>query len=240
MSENTVRRFYTEGEYAQKNPNWDMEDSPWKAAQIAALLQAHDRHPASLVEIGCGAGGVMIGLKGYYPETTMTGYDIAPDLVAIWNDTDRPDLNFVLGDYLDLDRPIPDLTLLIDVIEHLDNPFEFLENLRGKCNEVVFHFPLDLSSISVMREAPLLLVRNKVGHLHFYTRGLVVSLLEGAGYDIIDARYTGASFTAPRRGVASRLAGLVRRLVFLLNRDLGARLLGGETLMVLARPKGSR
>lgn len=35
----------------------------------------------------------------------------------------------------------------------------------------------------------------------------------------------------------TRLAGLLRRLVYAVNRDIGARLLGGETLMVLARPR---
>lgn len=239
MTENSIRRFYTEGAYANKNPNWDQEDSPWKAAQIAKLLHAHGRQPKTIVEIGCGAGGVMISLKNDYPGSQMTGYDIAPDLVNIWNNSDSQDVDFVLGDYLDIDSSIPDLTLLIDVLEHLDNPFDFLERLKNKTNEIIVHFPLDLSSISVFRETPLLRVRDKVGHLHFYTRGLAIALLENAGFEIIEARYTGAGFSAPQRRFSARAAALFRRFIFMLNRDFGARLLGGETLMVLARPKAA-
>lgn len=237
VAEDVVTRFYLSGHYAAQNPDWDTADSPWKAARIAELLRDHGRVPRTVIEVGCGAGEVMRALQSHLPGARMTGYDIAPDLERFWAKLDGADLDFVLADYLAVDVPVPDLVMLIDVIEHLGNPFDFLDRLRPKCREVVLHFPLDLSSISVLRETPLLHVRHKVGHLHFYTRGLVLALMEGAGYEVIEARYTGASFTAPQTGLKSRLAGLLRRVVFMLNRDLGARLLGGETLMVLARPK---
>lgn len=237
IAEDVVTRFYLNGGYAARNPDWDTADSPWKAAQIGDLLRDHGRAPKTVVEVGCGAGEVMRALQYHLPGARMTGYDIAPDLERFWAKLDGADLDFVLADYLAVDVPVPDLVMLIDVIEHLGNPFDFLDRLRPKCREVVLHFPLDLSSISVLRETPLLHVRHKVGHLHFYTRGLVLALMEGAGYEVIEARYTGASFTAPQTGLKSRLAGLLRWAVFMLNRDLGARLLGGETLMVLARPK---
>jgi len=74
-----------------------------------------------------------------------------------------------------------------------------------------------------------------VGHLHFYTRGLALSLLEESGFDIVDCQYTSASLEAPQRSFNTKIAGLVRRILFALNHDLGARLFGGETLMVLVK-----
>jgi len=100
----------------------------------------------------------------------------------------------------------------------------------------VFHFALDPSALSVLREEPLLRVRSKVGHLHYYTRGLALALLAECGFEVIDWRYTGATFSVPHRTWKTRLAGVFRRLAYALSKDMGVRLLGGETLIVLARP----
>ena len=80
-------------------------------------------------------------------------------------------------------------------------------------------------------------MRRKVGHLHYYTRSLALALLEECGYEVREARYTGAAFNAPQRTWKTRAASLARRAVYALGKDLGVRLLGGETLLVLARPR---
>ena len=64
--------------------------------------------------------------------------------------------------------------------------------------------------------------------------------LTECGYDIVDWRYTGATFTAPQRTWKTRLASPLRRAAYALNKDMGVRLLGGETLMLLARAKENR
>ena len=102
---------------------------------------------------------------------------------------------------------------------------------------IVIHFPLDLSVLSVLRESPLLHVRRKVGHIHYFTKGLALELLDECGFEVIDYHYTGAAISSPQRGFKSRLFGQFRRLIYFLNKDIGVRLLGGETLMVLARNK---
>ena len=82
-------------------------------------------------------------------------------------------------------------------------------------------------------------VRDKVGHLHFFTRRLAISLLVECGYEVIESCYTKASLTAPQRSLKTKIAGIIRRILFSINHDFGARLLGGETLIVLAHPKSS-
>lgn len=237
MNTDLVTRRYTSGDYSEKNPDWDASDSPWKAERVAALLDTHDLCPLSIVEIGCGAGGILANLRSRYPSAELTGYDIARGLPRLWEKHIESGIRFVLGDYFEHADVSPDLVLVLDVIEHLGNPFEFLDRLRENCRHVVFHFPLDLSVASVFREKPLLHVRRKVGHLHFYTRGLALALLEDCGFEVIEARYTGAAYTAPNRTVTTRLAGLFRRVSYALLGDTAVRLLGGQTLMVLARPR---
>lgn len=235
--DNLVTKRYTSGEYAQANPDWDSSDSPWKSEQVVALLNDHQISPATIVEIGCGAGGVLRALRERFPECSMQGFDIAPNLIELWKHHSGAGIEFNLGDYFSLSRETPELTLILDVLEHLADPHEFLAQLKKRSRYVVFHFPLDLSAISVLRETPLLHVRRKVGHIHYFSRGLALELLQECDFEVIDSRYTGASFSTPGRSLATRCAGLVRRLVRTVLGDIGVRLLGGETLIVLARPR---
>lgn len=226
---------YLNGDYAEKNPDWDSSDAVWKATKLTEILSAHGCMPSSIVEVGCGSGAVLAALQDHFPDASLAGFDIAPDAQKFWSQ--QPGIRLELADYLVLDEPIPDLVLVLDVLEHLGNPWEFLAGLRERSKLVAIHFPLDLSAVSVLRERPLLYVRDKVGHLHYFTRALAVSLLEESGFEVVEARYTGASLDAPQRSFKTRLAGLLRRLLYAVNHDFGARLLGGETLMVLARPR---
>lgn len=237
MADDIVSRRYLSGEYADKNPDWDSGDAPWKAALVADILHRNKIQPQTLVEVGCGAGGVLAALRQSYPDTQLSGYDIAPGAAGFWPRHEPARIHFEVGDFLALNDAVHDVVLLLDVLEHLGDPFSFLERLRPHSRYAVFHIPLDLSAISVLRESPLLHVRERVGHLHYYTRSLALAMLEECGYEIIEARYTGAALNAPRRSFKTKLAGFARQAVYALNHDVGARLMGGETLLVLASPK---
>ena len=231
-----IDRRYTSDDYHSKNPTWDSEDSPWKAAQVQRLLSRQNLRPQTVAEVGCGAGGVLASLRASLPQSELYGFDIAPALPRFWEAHREHRIHFQLGDFLAIDGGKYDLVLVLDVLEHLANPFDFLARLRGRGEYFVFHFPLDLSSSSVARERPLLYVREKVGHLHFFTKGLALAMLAESGYRVIDWAYTGAAFNAPQRTLKTRVASGLRRVAYWVNRDLGVRMLGGETLIVLAAP----
>lgn len=228
---------YLNGQYLNLNPTWDSEDSPWKAGIIAKLLLDNDAAPRNLADVGCGAGQVLVELRRTFPQARFEGFDISPDAEHFWEAGRALGIKLSVGDFFQIAQPRYDVLLALDLIEHLQNPFDFLCRLHGRASYFVFHFPLDLSVASVLRETPLLHVRRKVGHVHYFTRNLALELLDECGYDVVEARYTGAAFTSPRRGWKSRLAALPRRLLFTLNHEFGARLVGGETLMVLARAR---
>ena len=231
----SVAARYLDGDYTDRNPSWDIEDSPWKVQQVLRMVRRHNLMPASIAEVGCGAGGILAGLRGHFPETKLYGFDIAPGAAQFWDRYAEARIEFTLGDFFERNRRHYDLLLALDVLEHLANPFDFLARLGGYADHYLFHFPLDLSAVSVLREHPLLHVRRKVGHLHYYTKGLALAMLEESGYDVVDWFYTGAWFSAPQRGWLARLAGVPRLLARAVGQDFGVRLFGGETLMVLAR-----
>ena len=225
-------RFYLDGGYEARNPDWDSADSEWKARQVAALLQRHRLAPRTLLEVGCGAGGVLAALRPQLPQAVLEGWDIAPGAARFW--AQHAGIRFTQGDILLAPPRRRDVLLLLDVVEHVANPHDFLGRLAPLAEYVVLHVPLDLSAASVLRETPLLAQRRGVGHLHYFTRGLALELLRECGYQVLEARFTGAHLR-PRAGWMGRLASWLRQLVFALHREFGVRLLGGDTLIVLAR-----
>jgi SAM-dependent methyltransferase len=236
LNEGAVSRRYLDGDYASKNPTWDSEDAPWKAKLIADLLNAQQFTPTSVAEIGCGSGAVLAELRGHLPDAALDGFDITPDAARFWPQHAHANVKFTTCDFLESGARCYDLILLLDVLEHVADPHGFLTAIRERAARFIFHFPLDLSAASVLRESPLLESRDRVGHIHYFTKGLVLALLHEGGFDILHWQYTGAAFASPQRTLRTRLAALPRYIAYAMNKDWGVRLLGGETLLVLARP----
>jgi hypothetical protein len=167
----------------------------------------------------------------------MAGFDVSPQLADIWKRHEETGarVKFRLGDFHELNQRKYDVVLMCDVFEHVRDPFTFLELTRAHGRYFIFHIPLDLSALSVLRGASLMNVRAKVGHLHSYTKDLALATLTDSGYQIVGWRYSGASQYAASRSWSAKLAYIVRRIGYGFNKDLGVRLLGGETLLVLAK-----
>jgi SAM-dependent methyltransferase len=230
---------YFDSSYLAENPDWDRQDAPWKAHQVLSMLSENQLKPQSICEIGCGSGDILVHLLESLPSVKMTGFDISPQVVSFWEQhKEVSGVEFHLGDFHKINNSRYDLLLMLDVFEHVPDPFSFLENSRPCSDYFIFHIPLDLSASSVARGTTLLKSRNQVGHLHYYTKDLALATLEDTGYEIINWRYTGAYLNAPNRTLKTQLASIPRRLLFAFNKDLGVRLLGGETLIVLAKSAG--
>jgi SAM-dependent methyltransferase len=225
---------YLNDEYREHNPTWDVEDSPWKATLAKGMLERVRISPRSICDVGCGAGFVLAELRRSYADAELYGFDIAPALPDFWKRHEGSAIQFELGDFVTSNSRHYDVVLCLDVIEHIPDPFAFLSAIRGSANHFVFIIPLDLSAMTVARERPLLRQRREVGHLHYFTKNLALSLLRECGYSIVEWSYSGAALRAPRKTWKTRLAVLPRLLAQVPNRDFGVRLLGGETLVVLA------
>jgi SAM-dependent methyltransferase len=226
--------LYLTDEYLTNNPTWDTEDSPWKADWVARILAESGIRPESLCEVGCGAGRILAELRRVYPEARLSGFDIAPAASGFWAQWADLKIDLRVGDFFTLNDRRYDVVLALDVVEHVHDPFDFLARLRAHGSAFVFHFPLDLSALSLIRETPLLRQRQTVGHIHYFTRGLALALLRETGYRVLEWRYSDCAWRGRSRGWKQSLAAWPRRLIQGINKDLGARMLGGQTLFVLA------
>ena len=127
-----------------------------------------------------------------------------------------------------------ELILVLDVIEHLQDYFQFLCDLKGKGRHKIFHIPLDLCVQTVFRKHALLKRRDMYGHLHYFTKETAVEALRETGYESLDCFYTPRA-NALGTAAMQRLLKLPRKIFFTLHRDLAVRVLGGYSLLVLAR-----
>jgi len=226
--------IYTDGTYLRNNPEWHADDSAWKSRHIASLLRRHAIEPATVAEIGCGAGEVLRMLSLEFPDSRLTGYDISPNALRICSRKANERLSFRLGSLLDAGERY-DLALAIDVFEHVEDCFTFLRQLRTRARHKIFHIPLELSALQVLRARPLIDARRSVGHLHHFNKDTALAILEDCGYTVLDYRYTSGRTELGGLGWKSLLLKKPREALFRVSPDFAARALGGYSLLVLAR-----
>jgi SAM-dependent methyltransferase len=226
--------LYQLGAYLQHNPTWHQEESPWKAGRIMEVIERNNLRPATVCDVGCGAGEVLRLLAESLPASTrFFGYDIAPHAIALTRGKAADNISFGLGDGLEDGRQY-DLALCLDVVEHVEDYLGFLRRLRQKARYKLLHIPLDLAVQRLLRVSTLLWDMERVGHLHFFTRETALAALHRAGYTIIDCAYIAKRIDLRMGGRKARLLTLPRRLLFRLNGDLASRVFGGWSLSVLA------
>ena len=231
-----MNSIYNTGDYLNNNPSWHSEDSPWKAEQIFKIIQKNFLNPAHICEIGCGSGEILINLNEKIHDANFTGYEISPQAFAICSRKSSSNVNFVSGNLLEDSRAHFDCLLCIDVFEHVEDYLSFLKALRIKSSYFIFHIPLDMNVSSVLRVHPILHARSHVGQLHYFSKETALQTLKGCGYKIEDYFYTAGALSLQNHSLKTKIVNLPRKLIYSLNPDMAVRLLGGYSLMVLAKP----
>ena len=208
---------------------WHLEDSPFKAKYVARLVARNNLDVHSVCEIGCGAGGVLAERQARWPvETDFVGYEVSPQAHAISAKNARGNLRFVLGNAFDL-QPQTDLVLVMDVVEHVEDCFDFLRSSRNLGKFKIYHIPLEVTCTAALRD---LYGRGyEVGHIHHFSLSSALAALRYTDHKIVDYLLTPVAFERARHA-RTRLANLFRRL---LPAALATRILGGYSLMVLAQ-----
>lgn len=135
-----MQALYTSGSYLEKNPSWHVEESPWKAEQVLRMLARHQLQPRTICEVGCGVGEVLKQLQGQMDELCQFwGYDISPQAIELAHSRANDRLHFKLADVREEPGAAFDLVLVMDVIEHVENPFDFLRTLSPVGSHFIMH-----------------------------------------------------------------------------------------------------
>jgi len=196
----------------------------------------HGIKPSSVCEVGCGAGEVLKQLQHMLgPECEFIGYDISPQAIELAASRQGERLRYVLGDATQMTGLSYDAVLVLDVVEHLEDYFNFLRRIKPMAKYKVFEIPLDLSVQTVMRVTPLLNDRQRYGHIHYFNKETALQLLADVGYEIVDHFYTAVALERPNSSFRNRVMRFPRRLWTFINEDMAVRFLGGCRMLILTR-----
>ncbi len=227
--------IYADGAYLDRNPEWHADESPFKVTQILRMFEKRHLRPKTVCEAGCGAGEVLKLLQQRIEEDTdFCGYDISPQALRMCAPKANERLRFKLADISQDEGAFFDLMLVLDVVEHVEDYYGFLSSIRPKSDLKIFHFPLDLSAQAVARRRGLLIRRELFGHIQYFTKETALETLKDVGYELIDYFYTPRCIDLAKQTI-QKIAILPRKLCFAIHQDMTVRILGGYSLLVLAR-----
>jgi SAM-dependent methyltransferase len=154
-----------------------------KCANIVRLCSRLEHR--DVLEIGCGDGAILKQLAGDGFGARFTGLEISPSAVKCALRKNVPNLAVRLFEGYEL--PLPeksfDLAILSHVIEHVEYPRKLIREAARVAKTVFIEVPLEdtwrLSGDFVF---------DRVGHINFYNRKTIRSLVQSCGMKILDAR----------------------------------------------------
>ena len=79
---------------------------PWKATHVLTMVKRHRLSPATVCEIGCGAGQVLVELQARMaPTVRFHGYDVSAAAIDLCRDKANQRLAFTCGDVATICAP---------------------------------------------------------------------------------------------------------------------------------------
>lgn len=164
----------------------DMDTTHWwfvgRRRVIAATLDRYVPRQGSVVDVGCGAGG-MLPTLGRYGSVFAVEIDESAARTAA---TRNPSATVVAGALPDVLDGAPSATLAtaFDVIEHLDDDVAALESIRSKVE------PDAVVCVTVPALPWLWSAHDEANHhRRRYTRRTLRSALEAAGFTVVHMSY---------------------------------------------------
>lgn len=172
-------------------------------------------------------------MAAHYPEGSFTGYDISPDAINLSRPKTNKNLQFINGDLSSSDQYF-DVIVMADVFEHVRDYLGFVSAISQHANYLVFHIPLDLSVVKALFPKKILNNRSRSGHLHYFNKETSLATLEDCNLKIIDWQYTRWGLEMKQKGVLKKIGQTPLFILDLISPALAARILGGNSLLVLA------
>lgn len=228
--------MYTDGSYLRQNKDWHVGESSWKAGKVLNTIRKNNLVFSSVCDVGCGYGRILKIFSDEFGDTSIqyTGYDVAPEAIVCAKEVECENITFFNKDILK-ETVKYDLIMALDVVEHIEDYFTFLRELKDKATYKLLHIPLGMFVLKVLHPRMFLKERHYHGHIHYFNKEIILAVLKELDYQIIDYEFLAKRLEVPHPGKTARYLRVPRAVAFKINKDMAARVLGGFSLSVLAR-----
>ena len=165
--------------------------------------------PETVLEVGCGDGAVLQELDRRGFGTKLYGVEISESGVEATRARNLPSLVSVQsfsGYELPFEADSMDLIVSTHVLEHVEHERLFLKELGRVGRHILIEVPLE----NTLRVSKAL--NNTIGHINFYNRHQLRSLLETTGLEILDCRSFDHSVELLSHG-RSPVSGRLRKMI---------------------------
>jgi SAM-dependent methyltransferase len=244
------QEFYTSGRYAELNPTWNIEHAPWKTHKIIELLPSeiylHLPGGIRLIDVGCGIGEVLRLISDYLEtkgfEVEPLGYDIAKEAIAQASSRFKKARFFqkpFAANELNKTDTLT-LVLLIDILEHVQDPDSLLQEVAKVADYVVAHLPIE-DNLNFNLRGLKRGAMEQSGHIHFFNLKSARLLLEANGFRILKEKltcfdYDGEPRPTPQRRIG-KIGQQIRRRLFPIAPGSVSYLIGGCSVFFLLENK---
>jgi SAM-dependent methyltransferase len=237
-----MTKHYTDGSYWANRKGFRSE---YKVPLIlAAIEQAGVKldDTTRILEVGCGNGAFLwpfsevLARSGIRPR--LEGIDIAANAITEAQQLAGENPPMFACTTLDSHESSYDIALLIDVVEHVPCPVDFLVSVRRVAPLIFLHLPIGHSFLHLVAGRPTASY-HAYRHIHFFSLETARLLIEDAGWRIRHVRHSAAD-TATVRLPATKLLRIGRFARYLAYRAMPlftALAAGGSVTFVCDRPE---
>jgi len=249
--------FYN-GEYFEKNPSLHAEDAELKAKEVLRSFNylpstIFNKKRISILDVGGGSGLIMSIVKQELSKKSFSIDTLALDISSKMIEIQRQTMgNANFKGYVASVEQIPkgvkaDVTLMLDVLEHVPNHIKALKELRRVSDYIIFRIPIDNSVILNILDRILSgrirqYLYKQYGHCHTFSLKQVRETFESElgtrlYTEILNDYLHGFKLHIP---FLSSLYNLLGALLFKINKQLALSIVGGAVTVVIAckSPKG--
>jgi SAM-dependent methyltransferase len=191
MSKEIYDSLYSD-QSIEEEAKWLCLCAPAKADSIEFLLRKNNLNPQSLIEFGSGTGALIQECQHRKLAKEYFAVEWAQNAIEYLRNHSQG-IETVCADFtstvFSIERRF-DVVVLSHVLEHLDAPRQFLNDLRRKVsfNFLVVEVPLENLLWGRFRRIIRRDLIDRSGHVWFYNRRSLLGLLTTTGFKMVDER----------------------------------------------------